>query len=144
MTTEPETIAVGTGPLGYIVGDTQLDSTAEVGMHPEQIKAAIRMKGTTPAAIADALQLSRSTVSHVISGRGTSARVKDHIAKVTGLAVATLWPGATPKMRRPKVARDQYGFPLDAKLIGEPYRPKPAPAAAKKMLRKASHAGAAA
>lgn len=72
-------------------------------MHPEQIKAAIRMKGTTPSVLADELEVSRSTMSQVISGRGTSARVKTRIAEVTGLSVATLWPSRTDytKLRRP-------------------------------------------
>lgn len=70
-------------------------------MHPEQIKAAIRMKGTTPAALADELGLSRSTVSHVISGRGMSARVRNCIATTTGLSVEKLWPAkAKTSLRR--------------------------------------------
>jgi lambda repressor-like predicted transcriptional regulator len=61
-------------------------------MHPEQIKAAIRMTGTTPAAIADDMSLSRSSVSSVINGYGQSRRIQAHIAKLLGLPVATLWP----------------------------------------------------
>jgi lambda repressor-like predicted transcriptional regulator len=89
-------------------------------MHPEQIKAAIRMTGTTPAVLADELGVSRSTVSHVINGRGTSARVKSKIASVTGLSISTLWPTQV-KLRRPKVERDSYGFPLDAVPFGKPF-----------------------
>lgn len=75
-------------------------------MHPEQIKAAIRMRGTTPAAIADDLQVSRSMVTLVIGGRAQSARIKAHIAKVTGLAVSVMWPPKVdaPKLRRVKAA----------------------------------------
>lgn len=62
-------------------------------MHPEQIKAAIRMKGITPSAIADELGLSRMTVSHVIHGRGISARVATRISEVVGLAASEIWPG---------------------------------------------------
>lgn len=62
-------------------------------MHPEQIKAAIRMKGTTPSAIAVELGVSSNSVSHVIHGRGTSARVARCISNVTGLSVHILWPG---------------------------------------------------
>lgn len=61
-------------------------------MHPEQIKAEIRMQGTTPAAIADSLGLSRMTVSNVIHGRTTSTRVATVIAKLIKKPVATLWP----------------------------------------------------
>lgn len=66
-------------------------------MHPELIKAAIRMKGTTPSAIADELGVSRSTVSLVISGQGVSARVSAHISMITGLPISTLWPAKKPK-----------------------------------------------
>ncbi len=72
-------------------------------MHPEQIKAAIRMTGTTPAVLAEELGLSRSAMSAVIASRGTSARVKARIAEVTGLAVDTLWPAKAvpgPVLRR--------------------------------------------
>jgi len=62
-------------------------------MHPEQIKAEIRMKGTTPAAIADDLHLSRMTVSNVIHGRITSRRVADAISSVIKKPVHSLWPG---------------------------------------------------
>ena len=72
-------------------------------MHPEQIKAAIRMKGTTPARLADEMGLCSSTMSMVISGRGKSARVMNRIAEVTGLPVSTMWP---PK---PSLARRSQG-----------------------------------
>ena len=61
-------------------------------MHPEQIKAEIRMQGTTPAAIADSLGLSRMTVSNVIHGRTTSNRVAMTISKVVKKPMAILWP----------------------------------------------------
>jgi lambda repressor-like predicted transcriptional regulator len=86
-------------------------------MHPEQIKAAIRMKGTTQAVVAEKLEVSRSTVSHVVNGHGTSARIKAHIAKVTGLPVSTLWP-AKKSLRRAKPELDKCGFPVNATLIG--------------------------
>lgn len=61
-------------------------------MHPEQIKAAIRMKDTTPARLADEMGLCASTFSMVIAGRGKSARVMNRIAEVTGIPVSTMWP----------------------------------------------------
>lgn len=76
-------------------------------MHPELIKAAIRMKGTTPSAIADELGVSRSTVSLVISGRGVSARVSEYISQVTGLPVATLWPPKKSKTGLRRIRRDK-------------------------------------
>lgn len=65
-------------------------------MHPEQIKALIRMKGTTPAAIADELELARSTVSQVINGRSTSARICQKISTVVDIPVSQLWPEKEP------------------------------------------------
>ena len=77
-------------------------------MHPEQIKAAIRMRGTTPSAIAQELGISRMAVSHVIHGRGVSAKVARAISQVTGIAIGVLWPdryAATPRSNAKSVAR---------------------------------------
>ena len=71
-------------------------------MHPEQIKAAMRMKGITPTALADELGVANSTVSQVISGRSVSARIRERIAAITGHSVEVLWPAAT---RRPVLRR---------------------------------------
>ena len=61
-------------------------------MHPEQIKAEIRMRQTTPAAIADELRVSRTAVGQVINGKATSARIAKHIAGLLGMPVTVLWP----------------------------------------------------
>lgn len=76
-------------------------------MHPEEIKASIRMRGTTPAAIADELGVSRSMISHVIAGTAKSARIADRISQITGVPIVTLWPTtpAKPTLRRPNVSR---------------------------------------
>ena len=72
-------------------------------MHPELIKAEIRMKGTTPAAIADTLGVSRPAVVSVINGRSKSPRIRAAIVKVTGLTAGTLWPPKAPSgLRRIK------------------------------------------
>lgn len=73
-------------------------------MHPELIKAELRIKGVTPAVIAERLDLHYSTVSQVIRGVGTSARVQKAIAKVLGKTVADLWPPKTSALRRAKTA----------------------------------------
>lgn len=62
-------------------------------MHPEDIKAAIRKRGSTQAAIARTEEVSQMAVSAVITGRSKSARIARRIALVTGLSVHTLWPG---------------------------------------------------
>ena len=62
-------------------------------MHPELIKALLRIGGVTPAALADELGVSRMTVSQVIHGRGVSARIAGRISQVVGKPVSELWPG---------------------------------------------------
>ena len=71
-------------------------------MHAEQIKAAMRMKGITSAALADEMGVANATVSQVISGRAVSARIRGRIAAITGYSVDTLWPPANhrPALRR--------------------------------------------
>lgn len=72
-------------------------------MHPEEIKAAMRMKGVTPTALADELGVANSSVSQVISGRATSARISSRIAAVIGKPIEAIWPPSTkPVLRRTK------------------------------------------
>lgn len=61
--------------------------------HPEQIKANLRMKGTTPSALAQSLKCSRMMVSNVIHGRAVSRRVANAIGKLLGHRADQLWPG---------------------------------------------------
>lgn len=70
-------------------------------MHPEQIKAALRMRGITPTALADEIGVANSSVSQVISGRAESARIKSMISKALDIPVSTLWPPKDrPRLRR--------------------------------------------
>lgn len=62
-------------------------------MHPADIKAALQKRGTNQSKIAEALNLSRSTITYVIQGRSKSRRVADAISKATGIPVDRLWPG---------------------------------------------------
>ncbi|MCW5320565.1 helix-turn-helix domain-containing protein [Verminephrobacter aporrectodeae subsp. tuberculatae] len=72
-------------------------------MHPEEIKASMRMKGITPTALADELGVANSSVSQVISGRATSARIAGRIAQIIGKPVPVIWPPKTaPVLRRMK------------------------------------------
>lgn len=83
-------------------------------MHPEQIKAAIRMKGTTPTAIAAKLEVTPTTVWQVIHGKGKSKRVAEAISSITQLPIATLWPdqpkptGLKRRLKSEKTARAQH------------------------------------
>jgi len=69
-------------------------------MHPEQIKAHLRMKGTTPTALADEMGVARSSMSLVISGKTVSRRIRAGIAEVIGMPVDVLWPPSKPVLRR--------------------------------------------
>ena len=79
-------------------------------MHPELIKAALRIGGVTPAALADELGVSRMSVSNVIHGRGVSKRIALRISQVIGHPLAVIWPGkygagGDTRLRRTGAAR---------------------------------------
>ena len=61
-------------------------------MHPEQIKAAMRMAGVSPSALCDELAVARSTMSQVISGHSKSQRIQCRIAQIIGKPVSEIWP----------------------------------------------------
>lgn len=73
-------------------------------MHPEEIKAALRMKGVTPTALAEEMGVSNGTMSQVISGRSVSARIRLRIAETIGKPVASIWPPSTRHVLRRKKA----------------------------------------
>lgn len=78
-------------------------------MHPEQIKAEMRMAGITPAALADSLSVAKSTISQVISGRTESARIKAKIAEILGRSITAIWPDKGPSLRRSKAGAVKRG-----------------------------------
>lgn len=61
-------------------------------MHPELIKAELRMRGWSGARIADSIGVSRSMVAHVIAGQAVSSRVMNQIAKVIEQPVEKIFP----------------------------------------------------
>ncbi len=69
-------------------------------MHPEEIKAALRIKGMTLTALASELGLSRSMVTHVIYGYARSKRVEERIAQLLGKTVSAIWKQPRPVLRR--------------------------------------------
>ncbi|GHU37799.1 hypothetical protein AGMMS50256_36200 [Betaproteobacteria bacterium] len=83
-------------------------------MHPEEIKAALRMRGVTQAVLAEKLKVSRAHVSMVIAGVNTSKRVEALISKIIGKPVKEIWPNPRPVLRRNRASLDQFGFPADA------------------------------
>ena len=74
-------------------------------MHPEQIKAELRMQGVTLVMLAEQLGVSRSMVSHVINGHAKSAAIQQRIANLLGRTVESLWE------QRPSLRRNRVGVP---------------------------------
>lgn len=70
-------------------------------MHPEEIKAALRIKGVTLAALADELGKSRSMVTHVVHGHSKSRAIEDRISQILGKPRDLIWK-TKPSLRRSK------------------------------------------
>lgn len=68
-------------------------------MHPEEIKAALRIAGITPAMLADELQVAKSSISQTISGRIRSERIQTRISEILKKPVSVIWPGAVRLQR---------------------------------------------
>lgn len=62
-------------------------------MHPELIKAELKMRGTNPTDIARALDVTQTAVYLVIHGSATSERIAREVAGRIGVGVDQLWPG---------------------------------------------------
>lgn len=73
-------------------------------MHPEDIKAELKKKGSSLAAIAKELDLAASTVSHVIQG-ARSRRVEKRIAQVLGLPLTAVWPARYGRLKKSTESR---------------------------------------
>ena len=74
-------------------------------MHPEQIKAELRMRGTSASEVADAMNRSRAVVSNVIHSRTKSRRIATLVAAIIERPLEEIWPGrypATKSKRRPR------------------------------------------
>lgn len=68
-------------------------------MHPEEIKAALRMKGVTQAMLADQLQVASSSVHQAITGHIRSERIQARISEIIGKPVKSIWPNQV-RLRR--------------------------------------------
>lgn len=66
-------------------------------MHPELIKARIRIAGGSLASISRELGVSKMAVTNVVSGRNRSIRIARRICEVTGLNPDLVWPGRYPE-----------------------------------------------
>lgn len=71
-------------------------------MHPEEIKAALRIKGFTQAILADELEVAASSVSQAITGHIRSERIQERISEIIGKPVNTIWPNQV-RLRRTKI-----------------------------------------
>lgn len=70
-------------------------------MHREEIKAAMRMKGVTPAMLADSIGVSSSAMCQTINGAIKSPRIQAAISEVLGLPPEKIWPRIV-RLRRSK------------------------------------------
>ncbi|EXI92095.1 MAG: putative transcriptional regulator [Candidatus Accumulibacter sp. BA-94] len=68
-------------------------------MHPELIKATLRMKGLTAASVAASLGVSHVAVGYVIRDRNRSIRIARRICELTGIDPSIAWPGRYPEFR---------------------------------------------
>lgn len=71
-------------------------------MHPAYIHAAIKECGLNQVRIAENLDVSPSTVRHVITGHTKSRRIAQAIAQLTGKSLEELWPGKYASKARRK------------------------------------------
>ena len=69
-------------------------------MKPIDIRIALLQNGYSNTRLAQELRLARSTVGEVIHGRQSSRRVATRISVLTGLPIATLWPGRYSESRK--------------------------------------------
>jgi lambda repressor-like predicted transcriptional regulator len=81
-------------------------------MHPEEIKAALRIQGWTLSKVADIEGVAKSTVSQVVSGSHKSARIQAFIAKKLGKTVKEIWPNQV------EVRRSRLQIEIDRKGKG--------------------------
>jgi Ner family transcriptional regulator len=61
-------------------------------MHPEDIKAALRKRGSSQAILARELGVAITSVHNVIHGACKSERIAKAISEVVGVDRALLWP----------------------------------------------------
>ena len=75
-------------------------------MHPEEIKAALRMRGYSQAMLADELQVANSSVHQAITGLISSQRIQKRIAEILGKSTKSIWPNQV-RLRRTREEIEQ-------------------------------------
>jgi len=78
-------------------------------MHPEEIKAALRMSGWTQVMLADELNVSRSSVAQAIAGGAHSARIQQRISDILGKPAKAIWPSQVALRRNREQINAQRG-----------------------------------
>lgn len=66
-------------------------------MHPELIKAHLRIAGSSPAKVARAMKVTPGAITLVMRGHTKSTRIARRICEITGLDPAKVWPGKYPE-----------------------------------------------
>ncbi len=69
-------------------------------MHPENIKAQLRIRGVTMADLAREFEVGHDTVRQVVMGITKSKRINNRIAEILNKTVEELWP--KPKTLKPR------------------------------------------
>lgn len=62
-----------------------------LAMHPELIKAHLRMRGFSLSRLARELRVSTANVGHVVHGRHKSIRIARRICAITGISAREAW-----------------------------------------------------
>ena len=87
-------------------------------MHPEEIKAEMRMKGVTPAMLCDELDVSAPSISQVITGRAKSTRIQTRISQIIGKPISDIWSGKTSLHRdRSQINEGSYCMNFKVRTI---------------------------
>jgi lambda repressor-like predicted transcriptional regulator len=61
-------------------------------MHPEEIKAALRMRRVTQVVLAEELKVAPSSINQTISGRIRSERIQARISQLLEKPIEEIWP----------------------------------------------------
>lgn len=74
-----------------------------MGMHPEEIKASLRMNNYSLSMVADEFSVSPATITQVVQGKGKSKRIQARISEIIGVPVDRIWMPRKSLVRRKEV-----------------------------------------
>lgn len=61
-------------------------------MHPAEITAALRVRGSSQTKVAIEQSVDRSMISHIVYGRARTPRLRKAIARKIGKPISEIWP----------------------------------------------------